>query len=173
MTWFLELHGHVPVYPIAPFQSALAANLELDASTRIALGGDFSLLVGVGTALNDGYGDTHLRGLLSLAWAPRAHDRDGDGIPDDLDQCPDLPEDKDGFEDEDGCPEMDNDDDGIPDSLDRCPNEKGSEEREGCPDPDKEKGGVPHSPDSDGGTMPSGSSQTTGATGGPPQAKPR
>jgi len=33
------------------------------------------------------------------------HDRDGDGFTDDVDQCPDLPEDIDGDEDEDGCPE--------------------------------------------------------------------
>lgn len=35
--------------------------------------------------------------------APR--DRDGDGIPDASDLCPDEPEDFDGFEDTDGCPE--------------------------------------------------------------------
>ena len=41
-------------------------------------------------------------------------DRDGDGIPDDVDKCPNEPEDKDGFQDEDGCPDLDNDGDGIP-----------------------------------------------------------
>ena len=48
-------------------------------------------------------------------------DRDGDGIPDDVDKCPDDPEDKDGFEDEDGCPDPDNDKDGIPDVEGRLP----------------------------------------------------
>jgi hypothetical protein len=48
-------------------------------------------------------------------------DRDGDGIPDELDKCPDEPEDKDGFEDEDGCPDLDNDKDGIPDTRGRLP----------------------------------------------------
>ena len=33
---------------------------------------------------------------------PTSNDRDGDGIPDDLDKCPNEPEDKDGFQDEDG-----------------------------------------------------------------------
>ena len=33
-------------------------------------------------------------------------DRDDDGIPDVYDQCPDIPEDKNGIEDEDGCPEI-------------------------------------------------------------------
>jgi outer membrane protein OmpA-like peptidoglycan-associated protein len=65
-------------------------------------------------------------------------DRDGDGIPDELDKCPDQPEDKDGFEDEDGCPDPDNDKDGIPDNADACPNEpetvNGFEDEDGCPD---------------------------------------
>ncbi len=65
-------------------------------------------------------------------------DRDGDGIPDELDKCPDDPEDKDGFEDEDGCPDPDNDKDGIPDTADACPNEpetvNGFQDEDGCPD---------------------------------------
>jgi outer membrane protein OmpA-like peptidoglycan-associated protein len=65
-------------------------------------------------------------------------DRDGDGIPDDIDKCPDKPEDKDGFEDEDGCPDPDNDQDGIPDVSDACPNEpetvNGFQDEDGCPD---------------------------------------
>jgi outer membrane protein OmpA-like peptidoglycan-associated protein len=69
---------------------------------------------------------------------PKVSDRDGDGIPDDLDKCPDEPEDKDGFEDEDGCPDPDNDKDGIPDVSDACPNEpetvNGFQDEDGCPD---------------------------------------
>jgi outer membrane protein OmpA-like peptidoglycan-associated protein len=65
-------------------------------------------------------------------------DRDGDGIPDALDKCPDDPEDKDGFEDDDGCPDPDNDKDGIPDVSDACPNEpetvNGFQDEDGCPD---------------------------------------
>ena len=60
-------------------------------------------------------------------------DRDGDGIPDVKDRCPDEPEDFDGFEDEDGCPDLDNDKDGIPDAADKCPNEPGPESEGGCP----------------------------------------
>ena len=70
-------------------------------------------------------------------------DRDGDGIPDDVDKCPDDPEDKDGFEDEDGCPDPDNDKDGILDVDDLCPNDPedkdGFEDEDGCPDPDNDK----------------------------------
>lgn len=61
-------------------------------------------------------------------------DRDGDGVSDDFDKCPDEPEDHDGFEDEDGCPDPDNDRDGILDVDDKCPNEPGPPPS-GCPHP--------------------------------------
>jgi OOP family OmpA-OmpF porin len=65
-------------------------------------------------------------------------DRDGDGIPDVIDKCPNEPEDLDGFEDQDGCPDLDNDKDGLPDKEDKCPNEAGPTENEGCPDKDRD-----------------------------------
>ena len=65
-------------------------------------------------------------------------DSDGDGIPDMYDKCPQAPEDFDGFQDQDGCPDPDNDADGIPDSLDKCPNApedyNGFMDADGCPD---------------------------------------
>jgi hypothetical protein len=65
-------------------------------------------------------------------------DRDGDGVPDVRDRCPDEPEDCDGFEDEDGCPDLDNDRDRILDTCDVCPNDpetyNGWGDRDGCPD---------------------------------------
>ncbi|HEX7668729.1 MAG TPA: hypothetical protein VF395_04060, partial [Polyangiaceae bacterium] len=74
-------------------------------------------------------------------WVPS--DRDHDGILDEKDACPDVPEDKDGFEDTDGCPDLDNDQDGILDTLDHCPNDPedkdGFEDTDGCPDPDNDK----------------------------------
>ena len=78
-------------------------------------------------------------------------DTDNDGIPDTADKCPQVPEDKDGFQDEDGCPDYDNDNDRIPDSLDKCPNEPedydGFEDQDGCPDYDNDKDGIPDSLD--------------------------
>jgi hypothetical protein len=78
-------------------------------------------------------------------------DSDGDGVPDDVDQCPDVPEDKDGFQDEDGCPDYDNDNDGIYDLQDKCPNEPedfdGFEDSDGCPDPDNDRDGIPDNVD--------------------------
>jgi OmpA-OmpF porin, OOP family len=69
-------------------------------------------------------------------------DTDGDGIPDSRDQCINEPEDKDGYLDDDGCPDPDNDADGIPDAADKCPNEPedldGWQDDDGCPDPDND-----------------------------------
>ena len=75
---------------------------------------------------------------------PRKHgcsptaDSDGDGILDSNDACPDAPEDKDGFRDEDGCPDPDNDGDRVLDGQDKCPAEpetrNGYQDQDGCPD---------------------------------------
>jgi len=73
---------------------------------------------------------------------PVAKDSDGDLVPDDIDRCPLDPEDKDGFQDEDGCPDADNDGDGIVDKADACPNEAGPIESRGCPVKDKDNDGV-------------------------------
>jgi OOP family OmpA-OmpF porin len=58
------------------------------------------------------------------AWVPDVKvekvvkDSDGDGVPDDLDKCPNTPK---GVKvDADGCP-LDTDGDGVPDYLDQCP----------------------------------------------------
>jgi hypothetical protein len=73
---------------------------------------------------------------------PKPLDTDGDGIPDKTDKCPTVPEDKDGFQDEDGCPDPDNDKDGIPDASDKCPGQpetlNGIKDDDGCPDPGPE-----------------------------------
>jgi OOP family OmpA-OmpF porin len=78
-------------------------------------------------------------------------DVDQDGIPDVRDRCPTEPEDKDGFEDEDGCIDPDNDQDGIPDVNDKCPNEPedvdGFADEDGCPDVDNDQDGVPDASD--------------------------
>jgi large repetitive protein len=68
----------------------------------------------------------------------KAADRDADNVTDHADRCPDAPEDRDGFEDDDGCPDLDNDGDGIPDRADPCPNDietiNGMDDEDGCPD---------------------------------------
>jgi hypothetical protein len=126
--WELAAHGSLPAGPVAPFgisgrgASALSpALLTLD--DRIAIGhySDAFVLVGAEIGLDQAVGVPSFRGVLALGWAPRAHDRDHDGIPDDRDECPDLAEDRDGIQDDDGCPEDDADGDGILDGEDACP----------------------------------------------------
>jgi OmpA-OmpF porin, OOP family len=83
---------------------------------------------------------------------PREGDRDGDGIPDALDQCPDKRETYNGFQDEDGCPDdPDTDKDGVPDSRDACifePEDKdGYLDDDGCPDLDNDADGIPDAQD--------------------------
>jgi OmpA-OmpF porin, OOP family len=66
-------------------------------------------------------------------------DRDGDRVRDYLDRCPGIPEDLDGLDDEDGCPEDDVDEDGVNDTEDACPKVAGfpadDPVRNGCPRP--------------------------------------
>ncbi len=78
-------------------------------------------------------------------------DRDGDGVVDPEDQCPDDPEDADGYEDADGCPESDNDADGLLDADDSCPvdpeDKDDFEDEDGCPDLDNDSDGIPDEAD--------------------------
>jgi outer membrane protein OmpA-like peptidoglycan-associated protein len=86
---------------------------------------------------------------LSISYAVDftvSDDIDDDGIKNNIDGCPEQAEDKDGFEDNDGCPEFDNDQDGIVDTKDECKNEAedfdGFEDNDGCPDPDNDGDGI-------------------------------
>ncbi len=113
-----------------------------------------------GVGLAEGWGTADWRALAGLwigarreaevAPAPRVVDRDGDGILDDRDACPDQPEVVNGFEDEDGCPDEDPDADrdGILIPTDQCPAEMETVNRfqddDGCPDtvPDTDGDGL-------------------------------
>ena len=70
-------------------------------------------------------------------------DRDGDGIPDDEDACPDTPGIATNDPSTNGCPDTDGD--GILDKDDACPNEPGLAEFQGCPDTDGD--GIPDKDD--------------------------
>ncbi len=89
--------------------------------------------------------------IPSGAQTERVGDADGDGVYDPDDECPNDPEDLDGFQDEDGCPDPDNDRDGILDSDDECPDDPedpdGFEDGDGCPDPDNDRDGIPDASD--------------------------
>ncbi len=120
---------------------------EFDAAMRFYLPSMLNLIMGAGFGLNQGIGSPVVRAFVGLGWAPDYRDRDHDGIPDVYDRCPDEPEDHDGFQDDDGCPDPDNDGDGIPDTLDKCPNQPedfdGFQDDDGCPDLDNDGDGIP------------------------------
>ncbi len=77
---------------------------------------------------------------------PTPKDQDGDGLLDEVDKCPEDPEDFDSYEDKDGCPEKDNDGDGVPDAADSCPDipedKDGFEDGDGCPEFDNDLDGL-------------------------------
>lgn len=131
--------------------------------------------LGGGSLINNGYGAPDLR-VVALAgtyvpifdsdpkspdakealrqkWrSEHLSDRDGDGIPDDIDACPDEPEDHQGNDPNDGCPmPPDRDGDGIPDQYDKCPDEPedkdGIDDDDGCPEDDADSDGVPDTED--------------------------
>ncbi len=94
------------------------------------------------------------RVLTGVVWTPTkagtttigSGDSDGDGNPDTTDICPNEPEDKDNYKDEDGCPDLDNDGDGIIDAKDKCPDEPEDkddyQDSDGCPEGDNDGDGV-------------------------------
>jgi outer membrane protein OmpA-like peptidoglycan-associated protein len=69
---------------------------------------------------------------------PIITDADGDGYDDVVDACPDRAEDHDGYDDKDGCPDIDNDGDQVLDVADKCATVSetynGFEDDDGCPD---------------------------------------
>jgi outer membrane protein OmpA-like peptidoglycan-associated protein len=150
-----EIYGQTPTqHPFSIGTSGIDKILrevrspaEIDWGARLRLGRDIHLLVASGVGLSTGYGAPLPRVIVGLTYFPIAtKDRDGDGISDEADRCPDNPEDKDSFQDGDGCPDPDNDSDGILDVKDKCPNaaeDKDSfADEDGCPDPDNDKDGI-------------------------------
>ncbi|HMG54638.1 MAG TPA: thrombospondin type 3 repeat-containing protein, partial [Kofleriaceae bacterium] len=146
----------------APGRLDTLVQLEWLAGLTVRPDRRFSLGLAVGRGVTDAVGTPELRGVLSLSVVPGAAavapvhppepvkidgDADGDGIRDSVDKCPNEPEDKDMFEDDDGCPDPDNDHDGIPDALDKCPldpeDKDGFQDDDGCPDKDNDGDGIP------------------------------
>jgi large repetitive protein len=120
-----------------------------------------NLGLALGRGLTDGVGTSNVRGALMFSFIPGAdpivplpkkihvegpNDKDGDGVKDKLDACPNEAEDKDMFEDGDGCPDVDNDNDGISDEKDKCALDAEDRDRfedeDGCPERDNDNDGV-------------------------------
>ena len=139
-------------------------HLDLQVGGHFAISKDYSLPVRGGNGNDDWVSQVRTTpsayGFGGITWSGFLidPDRDGDGVPDDMDKCPDEPGDK----RNDGCPwpNPDLDEDGICDSwvaekglsaefaeicegIDQCPNEQGAG-ADGCPldNPDVDGDGV-------------------------------
>ncbi len=141
-----EVHGRTD-FSGTNINNIDANPLELDIAAKLRIARSFYGTIGAGTGLIKGVGSPQVRGFIGFTFSPDRRDRDGDGVPDADDKCPDTPEDKDGFQDDDGCPEPDNDGDQIPDVRDKCPNQAEDydqfQDDDGCPDPDNDQDGIP------------------------------
>src|SRR6478736_4212775 len=141
--WALEGHGALALTPKFGAQAQSPAALGLSARYTP---GTVSLIAGAEVPLDSAVGTPSVRAVLGLGWAPRVHDQDTDGVPDELDRCPTEKEDSDEFEDEDGCLDADNDHDSILDAQDACPKEAGAAssdpKQNGCPERDRDVDGI-------------------------------
>ncbi len=129
-----EVFGAIPLGKSEGYQP-----LEALGGIKLYLARNSFLSLGAGRGLVPAKGaNPAVRAFIGIVFEPNLGDRDGDGLKDDVDKCPDDPEDRDGFEDEDGCPDPDNDRDQILDEDDRCPNVpenyNGFQDQDGCPD---------------------------------------
>lgn len=141
-------------YLLSDADSTVKMSNEVVGGIKLFVERNSYLMLGAGPRYTNGFEAADFRGFVGFIFEPSIGDRDGDGIKDDLDQCPDEPEDKDNFKDEDGCPDPDNDNDGILDKDDRCINipedRDGDQDWDGCPetrDGDRDGDGILDSKD--------------------------
>jgi len=153
-----------------PFSSSRQTPFELVGGGLWHVIPGLDLAFGGGGGLTEGVAAPDFRLFAGLRWAPSPAsapaalakpepDTDGDGLKDSVDKCPLEPEDQDGFEDTEGCPDADNDKDGILDpwvvkqglsdkyktigyGSDECPLEAEDgdyvDDDDGCPEPDND-----------------------------------
>ena len=144
----LEASANAATRAFQPFTSGFEENpLEVIGGVSYDVMPHLRLTAGLGKGIVSGVGTPDFRALLGVRLIPVVDDdRDHDGIKNAADNCPDDPEDKDGYKDDDGCPDVDNDADGILDINDKCPDvaedKDGFEDEDGCIDPDNDKDGV-------------------------------
>ncbi|NDV17237.1 OmpA family protein [Muricauda sp. TY007] len=98
--------------------------------------------LGSGSILTSIFGQTKsldvYAGLKVPIYQNKLRDKDGDGLKNDMDRCPETP----GPIENTGCPWPDTDGDGLLDKDDDCPNEVGPQENNGCPWPDTDGDGI-------------------------------
>jgi outer membrane protein OmpA-like peptidoglycan-associated protein len=158
---FDEFYAAIPGVAGANIKVGGYSYINMEASYRYALEDDRN-------AFALGLGLIHFLGKEEKVEVKEISDMDGDGIPDEVDLCPERPgldkffgcpdTDGDGLMDDDdqcplqpgpieleGCP--DSDGDGVSDIDDQCPNEPGTVENLGCPVLDRDGDGVPDNED--------------------------
>jgi outer membrane protein OmpA-like peptidoglycan-associated protein len=130
--------------------SPLEALLGAHANCPLGLRGG----LGIGRGILAGFGSPEVRVLASLEWSPPQKkpvvapppetplDNDGDGIPDDVDACPDAIGPRTNDKRTNGCDDRDKDT--IADPYDACPDEPG------VPHPNPKRNGCPADSDDDG-----------------------
>ncbi len=122
-----------------PLSNPAGSPIEALAGGWLRATPEWVLRAGLGRGITPGIGSPTARAILSIAYEHGGvADKDGDGLVDKEDTCPEEPEDFDEFKDEDGCPDPDNDEDGIVDKDDRCPIDPEDKDQfddlDGCPD---------------------------------------
>lgn len=157
----IELVGES--FAVIPLRGSGYRPVEALAGAKVYLAEQSYFSLGGGLGLGGDGGNPDARLFLGIVFEPRsparthvevpdedppapargASDRDGDQIIDSLDDCPDEPEDPDGFEDGDGCPDRDNDGDRIVDLDDLCENDAEDfdevQDDDGCPETDADR----------------------------------
>ncbi len=126
-------------------RAILASKLDEEAMTATSSG--FALEIEILLGVYKDFGHKKVKQAEPTPPPKSDDDPDKDGILGAADKCPTEAEDMDSFQDEDGCPELDNDGDGIADlAPDKCPLEPedkdGFQDEDGCPDPDNDGDGV-------------------------------
>ncbi|MBM4359997.1 MAG: OmpA family protein, partial [Deltaproteobacteria bacterium] len=135
-------------------------SVEALGSVRWRFAHDFVTSLAAGSGVTQGLGTPQARGLLSVEYSPlprkEVPDRDGDGIDNAQDACPDTVGVGSTEPSRHGCPQpKDSDGDGVIDGIDACPNEAGpaaiDPARTGCPAtvaaPDQDRDGLPDASD--------------------------
>lgn len=139
-----QVRGYAEVFGLSTLDDFLEreeTSLELLGGIKAISPAGWVAGLAAGPGLGRGEGTPDLRVIAMLGFQPWPEP----STPATNDRCPNEEEDRDGFEDEDGCPDPDNDQDEILDAVDDCPMDPedydGFEDEDGCPDPDNDNDG--------------------------------
>ena len=136
------------VSPGVTFRAPGGALLSIGGSLKLSSNNELSYLYRKGDTKVYTRSEPLWQIFVQLGWNGFivTRDKDGDQIRDKDDKCPDVAEDIDNFDDQDGCPDTDNDNDKVPDQTDSCRNVPedldGFNDSDGCPEMDNDTDAV-------------------------------